>query len=511
MIRRMKWRLRSLQPNHHKNNQAEGQGETPISKDIELNEKILKERLGIGTSFDVGVRKLDILGKEIQIYFVTGLCDIEYIIEILKELMDLEARRRRTDNVKEAIENHLTHVQVEYKETLEDCIVEMLSGLIFILVEDEDEAFVIDVRNYPGRGPEEPDNEKVIRGARDGYTENIIENTGLTRRRIRDERLRHEIMRVGVRSKTDICIAYIDGIADPKLVDIIKKELENIEVDGLPMAEKVVEEYMVNQGGNPFPLVRYTERPDVAAVHLFEGHVVVMVDASPSVIITPTTLFHHVQHAEEYRQAPFIGTFVKWIRFFGMFASIFILPLWLLMVLEPNLLPDELAYIGPSEDANVSEFMQIFLADVGLELLRMAAIHTPSALTTALGLVAALLIGEIAIEVGLFTSEVVLYVALSAIGSYANPSYELGIAFKMIRLFLLVVVVSFGSIGFVIACTVIFLMLARIRSLNKPYLWPFLPFDVRELWQIAIRTTVPNLRKRPAIVDPQDTVKQVSE
>ncbi len=512
LIRRKKWKFQSLHSDHQHKRQSEDKNEeTPISKQIEVNEKELKERLGIGVSFDVGVRKLNILGKEIQIYFVNGLCDMEYIIELLKELMDLEARGRETLHVRKAIENHLTHVQVEYKDTLEDCIVEMLSGLIFILVEGEDRAFVVDVRSYPGRGPEEPDNEKVIRGARDGYTENIIENTALTRRRIRDERLRHEILRVGVRSKTDICISYIEGVADPNLIKIVRKELESIEIDGLPMADKVVEEYMVNQGNNPFPLVRYTERPDVAALHLFEGHVIVIVDATPSVIITPTTVFHHVQHAEEYRQAPFIGTFVKWIRFFGMFISLFVLPFWLLFVLEPNLLPAQFDYIGPSEDANVSEFMQILLADIGLELLRMAAIHTPSPLTTALGLVAALLLGEIAIEVGLFTSEVVLYVALSAIGAYSNPSYELAIAIKMLRLLLLIVVVSFGSIGFVIASTILFLMLIRIRSLNKPYLWPLIPFDPQSLWQIVMRTTVPSLRRRPRIVHPQDTIKQTSE
>ncbi|MGY4690183.1 spore germination protein [Salibacterium sp. K-3] len=486
-------------------------GNTSLSSRIEENEEILKERVGIGVSFDAGIRRLHILGREVQIYFINGLVDMEALTELLKELMKLEARDRDTPYVREAVENHLTEVQVDYKDNLEDCITEMLSGLVFILVDGEDRALVVDVRNYPGRSPKEPDNEKVVRGARDGYTENIIENTGLTRRRVRDERLRHEIMRVGIRSHTDICISYIEDIADPDMVQVIKKELESINIDGLTMADKVVEEYIVDQGANPLPLVRYTERPDVAAVHLFEGHVVIIVDASPSVIITPTTFFHHVQHAEEYRQAPFIGTYLRWIRFFGMFASLFILPLWLLVVLEPGLLPDALNYIGPSEDSNVSEFMQIAIAEVGIELMRMAAIHTPSPLTTALGLVAALLIGEIAIEVGLFTSEVILYVALSAIGTFATPSYELGIALKIFRFILLIAVVSFQTTGFVVTTTVLFLFLASIRSFNKPYLWPFLPFDGKALWQVFVRTTVPSLRRRPSIVNPQDITRQNSE
>ena len=158
-----------------------------------------------------GVRNLNILGREIGIYYVTGLTSHEYIIEVLKELMELDARGRKTDDIHQAIKNHLTHIQVDETDSMDDAITQMLSGLIFLIHEGSgsEKAFVIDVRNYPGRSPEEPDTERVVRGARDDYTENIIVNTGLTRRRVRDERLRHEIMQVGVRSKTDIYVCHI--------------------------------------------------------------------------------------------------------------------------------------------------------------------------------------------------------------------------------------------------------------------------------------------------------------
>ncbi|WP_209122495.1 spore germination protein [Alkalihalobacillus sp. BA299] len=480
----------------------------PITNNIFDNEASIKSRVGIGTSFDVGVRKFNILGKQVHIYFVTGLNDTQYMIEIFRELSLLDARNEKTLNVKQTIENHLMHQQVETVKTIDDAITQMLSGLIAILIEGEDEAFIVDVRSYPGRGPEEPDTERVVRGSRDGYTENIIQNTALTRRRIRDERLRHEIMQIGVRSKTDVCISYIEGIADPDLIKIIKKELEAIEIDGLTMADKVVEEYIVKQGANPFPLVRYTERPDVAATHLFEGHVVIMVDTSPSVIITPTTFFHHVQHAEEYRQAPAVGTFLRWVRFLGMLFSIFILPFWLLMVIQPSLLPEMLEYIGPNETKNVPIFAQIIFAEIGIELLRMAAIHTPSPLATALGLVAALLIGDIAITVGLFVPEVILYVAIGAVGTFATPSYELGVAIKMARLVLLVIVAVFKLPGFVIGTAIFILILASIKCLNKPYLWPLLPFNPSAFWQILVRVSVPSVKRRPSIVNPEDPIKQ---
>lgn len=198
---------------------------------------------------------------------------------------------------------------VEKVKTLDETTDQVLSGLVAVIVEGAGFAFIIDVRSYPGRNPEEPDTEKVVRGARDGFVENIVVNTALLRRRIRDERLRIKMTKVGERSKTDLSICYIEDIADPDLVDIVEKEIAAIDVDGLTMADKTVEEFIIKQSYNPYPLVRYTERPDVAANHVLEGHVIIMVDTSPSVIITPTTLFHHVQHAEEYRQAPAVGTF----------------------------------------------------------------------------------------------------------------------------------------------------------------------------------------------------------
>src|SRR5699024_1103150 len=142
------------------------------------------------------------------------------------------------------------------------------------------------------------------------------------------------------------------------------------EVDGLSMADKSLEEFIIKRKWNTFPLVRYTERPDVAANHLLEGHVIVTVDSSPSVIILPTTYFHHLQHAEEYRQSPVFGTFVRWIRFLAVFLSIFLLPVWILFVQDPSLLPKNLAFIGPNEEGSVPIILQIILADLGIEFLR---------------------------------------------------------------------------------------------------------------------------------------------
>ncbi|UOQ47534.1 spore germination protein [Gracilibacillus caseinilyticus] len=479
-----------------------------INRSIEKNQEFLKTKLGIGVSFDVGFRELTILKKKVQLYYVTGLVDTQYVIEVIKKLISVNDNENVHSDLYDEINNRIVHQQVEKKKTMDEAVDQLLSGLLVVFAEGEEECFIVDVRSYPGRQPQEPDTEKVVRGSRDGYTENIVENTALTRRRIRDERLRNEMMQVGERSKTDVCICYLQDVADQNLVDLLKNELDQIDVDGISMADKTIEEFLVHQGINPYPLVRYTERPDVAATHLFEGHVIIMVDTSPSMIITPTTYFHHVQHAEEYRESPSVGTFVRWIRFVGIFASLFLLPLWMLLVLDPSLLPEKLQFIGPNETGNVPIIVQILLADIGIEFLRMAAIHTPTPLSTAMGLIAAVLIGQIAIEVGLFSAEVILYVSIAAIGSFATPSYELSVANKMMRILLVIITFIFQIKGFVIGSTAYILLLAATRSLQTPYLWPFIPFNDKAIWQILFRVAVPLSKTRPSIVKPQNNRKQ---
>ncbi|MFC7391506.1 spore germination protein [Scopulibacillus cellulosilyticus] len=485
----------------------------PISKRIKDNEQYLTNQLDIGaTNFDVGVRKMKVLNEEIQVYYCNSLCNSEMVILLFRELMRMVNTHRPNVKTKDVIKNHLAHEQVMEIKTLDEVLLYMLCGLIIVLIDGETIGFAVDVRNYPGRTPEEPDVEKVIRGSKDGFVENIILNAGLIRRRVRDENYRNELIRVGKRSKTDVCLSYIKDVANPGLLKTIKKELKQIEIDGIPMGDKTIEEFIVKQGFNPYPLVRYTGRPDVAAEHILEGHIVMIVDTSPSVVILPTTLFHHVQHAEEYLQTPSSGAFLRWVRFIAMLASVFLVPFWYLLVQEGSLLPHWLSFIGPNKHTyHIPIFLQILLAEFGIEALRMAAIHTPTALSTALGLIAAILIGQVAIQVGIFLPEVILYTSISAVGGFATPSYELSLANKMVRVFLIIVTAIFDVPGFAVGTTLIIIFLAQIKNINTPYLWPFIPFNPKALFNIMVRTAMPTAYSRPSIVRSIDDSRQPSK
>ncbi|KIO62922.1 hypothetical protein B4064_0396 [Caldibacillus thermoamylovorans] len=475
-----------------------------VSKNIHENINNLRQILGIGKSFDVIQLDLLYAERDMAVFFIDGFIKDDVFVQIMKLLSGLKAEEISDHPLEKLLRSYIPYVEIETTDDLQKVADMVLAGPTALIVDGIDKAILIDARTYPARSPEEPDIERVVRGSRDGYVETLVFNTALTRRRIRDRTLRMEYMQVGRRSKTDVVVCYLEDIADEELVIDIKKSLEKIDTDGIPMAEKTVEEFISGNHWNPYPTVRYTERPDTAAAHLYEGHVCIIVDGSPSVIIAPTTFWHHLQHAEEFRNKPVVGAYLRLVRFLAVWASIFLLPLWYLLAVQPELLPERLSFIGPNEDGQIPLYLQFLLIEVGIDMLRMAAIHTPSSLATALGLVAALMIGQVAVEVGLFSNEVILYLSIAAIGMFATPSYEMGLANRIFRLILLTLTAIFHQIGFVIGTFLWVLLLVTMKSYNVPYLWPFIPFDFKGMMDIIIRAPIPLKRTRPKFLDPKD-------
>ncbi|MBT2677507.1 spore germination protein [Bacillus sp. ISL-35] len=476
----------------------------PVQENLKENIAYLREELGVDKSFDVIQLDVEYAGRDMALFLVDGFVKDDIMLYIMQLLAKLEPGALEVDTLKKLVKTYIPYVEVETTDNLDKVVDMVLAGPTALAVDGLTEIILIDARTYPVRGPEEPDTERVVRGSRDGFVETLVFNTSLTRRRIRDRTLRMEYMQVGRRSQTDIVICYIEDIADPEMVEKIKGAISKIDTDGLPMAEKTIEEFISGRHWNPFPNVRYTERPDTAATHLYEGHVCIIVDGSPSVLITPTTFWHHLQHAEEYRNKPLVGAYLRMVRFLAVWSSLFLLPLWYLFAVKPELLPKSMSFIGPNDPGEIPLFLQFFLIEIGIDVLRMAAIHTPTSLATALGLVAALMIGQVAVEVGLLTNEVILYLAIAAIGTFATPSYEMSLANRLVRIFLLIMTAAFQLYGFLIGIVLFIILLARMKSFGVPYLWPFIPFNPRAFRDVLIRSPIPLKNRRPRILKPQD-------
>lgn len=483
------------------------QGKDAISTELEVTKKTLEQVVGLGQSFDMEFREMTFGHVKTGLFYITGFAKDESMQEILKRLTYLHSDDLSYDVVQDFFELYIPHIQVKLAPKLSGVVNQVLTGMSAMFIEGEEQAIVMDTRSYPVRGPEEPSLERVVRGARDGFTETLLSNVALVRRRLRDPGLKFEVMTVGRRTRTDVCLAYIDDIVDKVQVDAIRDKIQSVDIDGLPLADKQLEETIIKTSWNPYPLVRYSERPDVVASHIMEGRLTVFVDTSPSVMIMPTTFFDLCQHAEENRQTPFMGTYLRWVRFIGIFISLFLLPLWLLMVVHPELKPPMLDFIGPQKNAHIPLIMQFILVELGVDLMRMAAVHTPTPLASAMGLVAAILVGNIAVESGLFVNEVILYMAVAAIGMFATPSYELGLANRIVRLGLLVLVALFDVIGFVGGITLFIVLLTLNRSYNSSYLWPFIPFNAKAMSAILFRVPVMTSKKRPSFNKARDNTR----
>ncbi|GEL78191.1 spore germination protein [Tenuibacillus multivorans] len=485
--------------------------QVPIDRNFNKNIEYLKKELRVDKNFDLIHHKMEHGGLKIGHFYIDAFASDKPMIDTLKSFKFLDDEEFRKDPVEALTQTIIPHQEIDTSEDLEEVIAQILAGQSAFIIEGVTQAVLVDTRTYPARSPQEPDLERVVRGPRDGFVETIVFNTALIRRHVRDRSLIFEYLQVGQRSKKDISLTYLDSVVDPELIRRLKEEIEKIDIDDLSMGEKTLEEYIFGRSMNPYPLVRYTERGDTAGVHLMEGHILIIVDGSPSVMICPSTFWHHLQHAEEYRQKPVVGAFLRWVRFVAVFSGLFLLPLWYLLASNPELLPNQISFLGLKEEGNVPLFLQFLIAEIGVEMLRMAAIHTPNALATALGLIAALMIGEIAIDVGLFSSEVILYLAIAVIGNYATPSYELSLSNRLTRLFLLIVTATFGVYGFVLGFVAWLLLLVSTKALNTPYLWPFIPFNAKAFFVSIVRSPMPLQKSRPSVLNTLDDSRQEGE
>lgn len=479
---------------------------TAISKSLQDNLSIIRAELGIGISFDAIAREIKLGDRDAAIIFIDGFVKDDMMLQIMKAIWAAAEKAPAGITIEELIRRSIPYIEINTVPTLKELIDEVLAGPAALLVDGEDRAIMIDARTYTVRSPDEPDLERVIRGSRDGLVETIVFNTALVRRRVRDPGLRTELLKVGRRSKTDVVVMYIKDIANPELVELVRKRLKEIDVDGIPMAEKTVEEFIAKEKlwWNPFPTVRYTERPDVAAIQLMEGHVLVIVDTSPSIIILPSTFWLHMQHAEELREDVAVGAYIRLLRLFGVFFSWLGPPLWVALALQREILPQWLSFIGPKEIGRIPIFLQFILAEIGVDMIRIALIHTPNALASSLGFIGAILFGEMAVRVGLFANETVMYTTLAALGTFGTPSIEMGMAVRLMR-YVLLILAGLARVPGVLAGFVLnIIWLGRMKSFGIPYLWPLVPFNGKALWTTLVRHPIPTMDRRLPILKPID-------
>jgi stage V sporulation protein AF len=374
----------------------------------------------------------------------------------------------------------------------EELVTSVLMGKTLLLVEGLRGGAQIDAKSYPSRGVDEPPDGKVLRGSHDGFVEAVVPNMALLRRRIRDPHLTMEGLKVGRRSHTDAVLCYLDDKADPALLAAIREKLNAIDVNSLSMAqESVAEAIRPRQWYNPFPKVRYTERPDSAAASVMEGNIVLMVDNSPSVMILPTTFFDFTQEANEFYFPPLVGSYLRLLRIIVFLISLLITPTWYLMVKESGRLPEWLEFLSSPEPAALGLLWQLLVVEFLVDVLKLASLNTPDSLSNSFSMLGALILGDFAVQAGWLGPEVLVYMAFVSVASFAQPSYEMGYAFKLLRVALLLLTAVFDLWGYGLGILGILVLLATTKPLvGRGYLYPLIPFHGKALWRLLVREPI---------------------
>ena len=433
---------------------------------LKANVDYINNILPVKDSFDLIQRDIVIGEKQSTFFFIDGFTKDDTMQKLMSSFFMIKKEdmpSTATGFSKMAV----SYVEVDVIADFDAIIKNILSGVTCLFIEGYEACIAIDCRTYPARSVDEPEKDKALRGSRDGFVETIVFNTALIRRRIRDPHLVMKMFDVGRSSRTDVTLCYMSDRVEPELLQKITDKINSIDCDALRMNQQSLAEGLFKRKWfNPFPKFKYTERPDTAAACLLEGKIVILVDTSPSALILPTSIFDIIEEANDYYFPTLTNVYLKLARGLITIATIFLTPLFLLFMQNPNWLPNALQFLNIKDVVNIPLIYQLLILELAIDGLRLAAMSTPTMLSTPLSVIAGIVMGEFAVKSGIFNSEVMLYMAFVAVANYTQPNFELGYALKFMRLLLLVLTAILGWGGFIVGSVIVILSVVFNKTVS---------------------------------------------
>lgn len=430
------------------------------------------EKLKQLQSFDIVKHDVVLKNKSIFMIFLSSLTSSQSIASIIEGFLLSESQ----DPL--CFFNGSTTEISKY----EDAVFLLLSGQCITVIDNQ--VFALETRSYPSRGIDSPNIEKSIRGSHDSFSENILFNVGLIRRRIRNENLMIELSQEGNLTLNDIAICYHSKKVNQTLLSDLKKKMKenkDIEINN----ERNLVEVLYGKTINPYPHVRYSERPDICAIHLLQGNIIILVDNMPSAMILPTTFFEQLQQIEEYTQTPLVAFFTRMIRFLGVIFSVYLLPFMLMCMITNQ------PFIKNDMNMNIGFIaFQVILCEILIEWIRQSFLYAPNLINSMMGFLVVFVLGDFGIEMGAYTKEILLLVALSNLANFLTPSYEIALANKIVRIFISILTLLFSVTGFSIGVLIHFFLLLNTNTLIYPYLYPLYPIDLKEIKRLLFDTNI---------------------
>jgi spore germination protein KA len=485
-----------------------------------LDDNLNNIRNILGQSSDVIIHKMKIGSHgtlDAAIIYIDGLVERNLVNQdILRPLMfhmqtvDNDNEMKHSNLIDFIQTSVLTVGDVAPMKDIAGVTSSVLSGNTAILFEGVNQALVINLRGWETRSLEETKNELAIRGARIGFNETLRTNTALLRRIIRDPRLTFDSLQIGERTKTDVSVAYIKGIAKDSLIEEVKQRLKRIDTDAI-LDVGYIEQFIEDSPSSLFSTIGSSERPDVAAARIMEGRVAILVDGSPFALTVPMVFIESFQSPEDYYARPYFASAVRWIRFLAWELSIYLPAVYVaLMAYHQELFPPPLLFTvaaareGVPFPAAVEALFMVIL----FEILREAGLRMARTLGQAVSIVGALVIGQAAVSAGLVSAPMVVVLAITAIASFVSPAQaDLGAILR----FLMIIAAGFmGMFGIVIVSIELISHVAALRSFGIPYLSPIIPLNIGDLKDVFLRAPLWAMKNRPQSIGSPDSQRQAS-
>lgn len=462
-----------------------------LTESYDQNIDFLDEKLNVRNNFDILKKKIKVGTDDVTLYYIDGFVKDTVMQKLMMHFLSMDGVGSGENAAQRFADEKLPYVEVEATQDVDVMLKMVMSGASVMLAQGFGSwAIIIDSRSYPARDTSEPGDDKVMRGARDGFVETLIFNTALIRRRIRNPSLVMSYMSIGNSSQTDVVVCYLQDRADEQYVAQLKNKLASIKTESLTMGHESLAECLIpNKWYNPFPKIRTTERPDSAVAQLLEGSVLIICDNTPEVMVLPTTIFDFLQETNDFYFPPLTGSYLRIVRFVVFLLTLLLIPTWYLLINNAQILPTWLAFIVPRDTGKLPILVQLLLVEFLIDGLRMASMNTPDMLSNSLSVVGGLILGDFAVEIGWLIPEVILYMAFVAIANFTQRNYELGYAFKFMRILVLILTAVFGVWGYIGGLIFVVALICTNRTVNgkRSYLYPLIPFNARAFKSMLVR------------------------
>ncbi len=403
------------------------------------------------------------------------------------------------DDLLNKLENSIYNSHITTLNDLEECYYYLTSGYTCLFIKGYTKYIAIETKTKLDRGITESSSEPLIRGPKDSFTENHAINIGLIRKRIKDPNLWIEEKKIGRRTKTKVSLIYIKDIAESRNIKIIKKHLNDIDIDGI-LDSGYIRDYLETKQKSSFPKMISTERPDLTCQNLLNGKIVILVENSPIVLILPATLDDFLKSSEDYYQKSINATFSRILRYIAFLVTILTPSLYIaLMTFNQEMIPDQLliSLAGQRSQVPFPTFIEVLIFIIVFEILREADIRSPSVSGASMSIVGALVLGDAAVAAGIVSPIVIIVVAITSICELVFSDMDMSNAIRQWRLIFIFSTIFTGIIGIVVAGIILIIKLCSIESLNTPYLIPFSPLNTNVFKDSIILAPANKRTKRP--------------